>query len=340
MNVVIFGGAGFIGLHFTNYLLEKNLAKHIFLADIKKREPSLHFKINPTLWQERVTVPDTIDVRRCIEKKHFPEKIDLIINLAAIHREPGHKHNEYFETNILGAQNVTAFAEEVDCTQIIFTSSISPYGRSDFGKDENSLTEPLTAYGSSKLVAEKVHLIWQAKEQQIRKLIIVRPGVVFGPGEGGNVSRMIKAIIKGYFFYTGNKKTIKAGGYIKELCNTIAWAQNKQISDNENVILYNFSTYPIPSMQDFTETVQRVAGINRKIFSVPHVLLWSIAYILEVLLKPLKISHPFSPVRLDKLIRPNNIKPSFLLEKGYVPLYTLQSAMEDWKQECEKEWQA
>jgi len=215
MNVVIFGGMGFIGLHFANHLLKQGLAKRIVLADIKKRAPSHHFKIDAALWQERVTVLDTIDVRRAIDKKHFPEKVDVILNFAAIHREPGHLHHEYFETNIKGAENVTQFAEAVNCQYIIFTSSISPYGQSDLGKDETSLTEPLTAYGASKLAAEKIHLIWQAKDQAQRKLIIVRPGVVFGPGEGGNVSRMIRAVIKGYFFYMGNKNTLKAGGYVK-----------------------------------------------------------------------------------------------------------------------------
>ena len=46
-----------------------------------------------------------------IENVQFTEN-DLIINLAAIHRMPGHKDFEYFETNIKGAENICDFAED------------------------------------------------------------------------------------------------------------------------------------------------------------------------------------------------------------------------------------
>ena len=59
---------------------------------------------------------------------------------------------------------------------------------------------PDTAYGISKLVAEKIHQIWQ-KDDDNKKLITIRPGVVFGPGEDGNVPRLIKAIKNNYFLH-------------------------------------------------------------------------------------------------------------------------------------------
>ncbi|MBT6231757.1 MAG: SDR family oxidoreductase, partial [Nitrosomonadales bacterium] len=161
------------------------------------------------------------DVRNKIENKKLPKKIDLIINLAAIHREPGHKPNEYFDTNILGAENITSFAEQVNCKQIIFTSSISPYGIEDKLKIEDTIPNPNTPYGSSKLAAEKIHIAWQNRDIKNRILTIVRPGVVFGKGEGGNMSRLVKLIHKNFFFYMSNKDTRKAGIYVRELVNQI-----------------------------------------------------------------------------------------------------------------------
>ena len=87
-----------------------------------------------------------------------------------------------------------------------------PYGTSEVTKDESSLPVPACAYGGSKLAAEKIHLCWQNGDSADRHLVIVRPGVVFGPGEGGNVSRLVKAVLHRYFFYMGNKDTRKAGG--------------------------------------------------------------------------------------------------------------------------------
>jgi GlcNAc-P-P-Und epimerase len=90
----------------------------------------------------------------------------------------------------------------VECPWIIFTSSIAPYGPTEEGKDENPLPVPIAPYGVSKLAAEKIRLGWQRVGQE-RRLAIVRPGVVFGPGEGGNVSLMIKAGLGRYFPYLG-----------------------------------------------------------------------------------------------------------------------------------------
>src|SRR5690606_31892986 len=99
------------------------------------------------------------DVRRPID--WFPEeKVDLIANFAAVHREPGHEDYEYYETNLLGAENVCAWAERVGCNKLIFTSSIAPYGPSESPKNEGSLPVPVSAYGGSKLVAEQIHQKW------------------------------------------------------------------------------------------------------------------------------------------------------------------------------------
>ena len=60
--------------------------------------------------------------------------VDLIIDLAAIHKEPGHNEIEYFQTNVNGSKNICEFAKNVNCKNIIFTSSISVYGPGDHEK--------------------------------------------------------------------------------------------------------------------------------------------------------------------------------------------------------------
>ena len=75
------------------------------------------------------------------------------------------------------------FCREVRNKEIVFTSSIAPYGAAEDLKTEDTLPTPNTPYGISKLVAEKIHTIWQAKKSNERQLTIVRPGVVFGKGK-------------------------------------------------------------------------------------------------------------------------------------------------------------
>lgn len=68
------------------------------------------------------------DVRKPIGGLPFtPTPGDIIFNFAVVHRTPGSPDYDYFETNILGAENVPAFAEKYEIKRIVFTSSIAPY---------------------------------------------------------------------------------------------------------------------------------------------------------------------------------------------------------------------
>jgi nucleoside-diphosphate-sugar epimerase len=162
--------------------------------------------------------------------------------------------------------------------------------------------------------------------------------VVFGPGEGGNVSRLIKAVLHRYFFYMGNRETRKAGSYVKELCNAMWWVLQHQNANGERVSLFNMTMSPRPTIQDYADTICKVAGVKRWIPSVPYRLLWVVAYSIDMFARPLGIKHPFSPVRIKKLVRSNNILPNYLVNNAYPYRYTLESAFRDWKQSCPEEW--
>ncbi len=70
-------------------------------------------------------------------------------NLAAVHRTPGHPAHAYYETNVLGALNVTALAEVCGIETLVFTSSISVYGPSEQVMTETSPLHPTSPYGRS-----------------------------------------------------------------------------------------------------------------------------------------------------------------------------------------------
>jgi len=309
--IVVFGGSGFIGGFFARLMLDRGLADKVFIYD---NEPlsskASDFRQTLLGGDDRIVFVEG-DVRQVIS--WIPdEPINLVANFAAVHREPGHEDFEYYQTNLLGAENVCAFAERVSCERMIFTSSISPYGPSEEEKDETSLPVPSTAYGGSKLAAEKIHQIWQAKDSARRRLVIARPGVVFGPGEGGNVSRLIKAVLGRYFFYMGNRDTRKAGTYVKELCNAMLWVLENQDKHHEQVSLFNMSMNPGPSIQEYVDTICNVAGVRCFLPGFPYKLLLVVSYCIDLFAKPLGIQHPFSPVRIRKLVRSNNILPRYL----------------------------
>lgn len=334
---VIFGGAGFIGTFFARHLVEELGVEKVYLYDC---QPLLS-KPFPYRIQLIGALPQIVEVQGDIREPiswQPEEKVFLVANFAAVHREPGHEDDEYYETNILGAEHVCAWTDLVGCQTLIFSSSISSYGSSEKEQDESSLPTPASAYGCSKLVAEKIHLVWQAVDTVNRHLVIVRPGVVFGPGEGGNVTRLVKAVLNHYFFYMGNRNTRKAGVYVKEFCSAVLWVLEKQKREGIHVTLFNMSMTPSPSVEEYVNGICDVANKRPFVPSLPYSLLLSISYLMSIMTRLAGKQHPFCPSRIRKLVRSNNILSTYLVVNGYPYRYTLLSALQDWKRECPEEW--
>lgn len=338
---IIFGGTGFIGLHFSKHLIDNHLFEQVILADIKPPQQHIASQFIAHELKTSVIRYEVCDVRNSINASIIrdDEQVKFIANFAAIHREPGHSIPEYYETNIPGAQTVCEFAESIGCNDILFTSSISPYGPSEEARDESVIPTPETAYGGSKLAAELIHSAWATRGQAARKLLIVRPGVVFGPGEGGNVSRLIKMIaIKGFFVFAGNQKTRKAGIYVKELCNAMWWMHELQSRRIDSIRIANMTMNPGPSMKEYVEAVQKVSGKKAFVPSIPPWLLMSTAGFIQTVTGLFGIKTAVNVVRVRKLIRSNNIIPGVLKAEKYSYIFTLERAMADWKKDLPTEW--
>ena len=312
MNYFITGGSGFIGTHLTNLLKERFPHCHIYNLDIVENS------------QEGKVTYIYCDVRKPIHLEEVTvTEDDVIFNFAAVHRTPGHKDIEYFETNILGAENVTAFAEKYGIRRIVFTSSIAPYGAAENLKEEITVPTPNTPYGISKLVAEKIHTIWQAKNSSERQLTIVRPGVVFGKGENGNFTRLYWGLRGRKFMYPGRKDTVKACIYVKEL---VCFMLYRLEHHEQGVELYNCTFEPAYTIEQIVATMNKVTGLNRTAPLIPAWILMPAAAVIGCLGAPMGIC----PARVRKLMVSTNICGKKLADSGYHFHYTFEEAIADW----------
>lgn len=327
MNYIISGGTGFIGTHLTNLLLTEHPDAKVWNLDIfTPGAPNPVVKNYKPSVKEGEKLGSTFvecDVRKPIVDLPFtPTSEDVIFNFAAVHRTPGHEDREYFETNIRGAENVCAFAEKYGINNMVFTSSIAPYGASEELKTEETLPTPNTAYGISKLVAEKIHLAWQ-KGGDGRKLTIVRPGVVFGRGENGNFSRLYWGIRKHTFAYPGRKDTIKACIYVKELVRFILWNVEKRESAFD---IYNCTYEPAFTIEEIVKAMKYVTGLTQAVPYIPNSIIMPMAAGAKLLGSPMGIC----PARVKKLQISTNICGKKMKESGYQFRYTFEEALKDW----------
>jgi len=325
MNFIIFGGEGFIGRHLVNYI-EKTVdfESKIYRVDLIKRNTLL----------DNTSIYINYDVRKPVSLNIPNPSSSLIYNLAAVHKTPGHKDNEYFETNILGAENTCQFARDNNINTIVFTSSIAPYGASEDLKEETSIPMPNTPYGISKLVAEYIHRVWQAEMPNIRKLIIVRPGVVFGESEGGNFTRLYQSIKKGFFFYPDRKNTLKAAIYVKDVARIL---YETSLYERSGVSLFNLTYYPAPTIKHICDSISRVIHLKPPKIVVPGGLLKVVgAGIYYSGLFAGKRFNGIHPERVKKLITSTNISGKKLAQSQYVLKFSLEEGILDWYNDCQR----
>ena len=182
---------------------------------------------------------------------------DAVYNLAAVHRDDVKPASRYEEVNVGGAANVCAACRDLDVDRIVFTSSVSVYGAGAPGATEYHPPAPVNEYGRSKLRAEQVHRTWQAEAPEERSLVIVRPTVVFGEGNRGNVYQLMRQIDAGRFLMIGRGLNRKSTAYVDNVAGFLAAILDRGAGAH----LFNYTDKPDLSMQELVATVRRELGM-------------------------------------------------------------------------------
>lgn len=319
---VIFGGAGYVGYRWAIRLAEKKTFDRIVLVDLQPPTEALPESVKFI----------SCDVRKPIEPQVPDLQPDWIFNFAAVHREPGHAREEYFDTNLPGARNVCAFAEQTGCKNILFTSSIAVYGPTSGPTSESSPLYPNSPYGISKLAAELIHEAWRAGDPQ-RRLLICRPAVVYGAGDPGNILRMIRAIQKGYFIYPGSKTIRKSYAYIEGLLDSFEFAMARP----ENRLTYNYAERETETLEGLVQIVQRQLGKKTPAFTAPLPLLVAAARVTQWLTGG---RSPLHPARVRKATLSTHIVPATLTELGFNFRYDFAASLKDWSVKSPEDFSA
>lgn len=246
MKIAVFGSSGFIG---------KNLVSSL---------------------QQNFDIEE-ISLRNSEWEKSLSRETNVFINLVG--KAHDHKgtatETDYYFANVNLAQNLFEAFKKTDAELFIHISSLAALEEFESVKPlvETDHCNPVSLYGKSKRKAEEWLL--QQDLPDGKKLIIIRPPMVHGPGDKGNLGLLYKIISKGIPYplasFNNERSFISIGNFIFYI---------KQIIDKRNSInsgIYHIADDETVATNEIIEVIKKVENLKIPNISLPRFLVKGIA---------------------------------------------------------------
>ena len=310
MQIAIIGGSGFVGTKLIDQLsLSNNYSR---LLNYDKNQSALHSSIT--------IIGNVLDKEFLVESL---KNIDLVILLAAEHRDDVSPTSLYYDVNVDGMRNTLHAMDVNGIKRIIFTSSVAVYGLDKDNPDESFDVDPFNHYGISKWQAEQVLQEWFNTHADWN-INIVRPTVIFGEGNRGNVFNLLNQIASGKFMMIGKGDNQKSMSYVG---NVVAFIQFliDEISTGYNV--YNYVDKPDFTTNDLVYHTGRI--LNKQIPSVkiPYAIGMFGGYCFDVLAFITRKKLAISSVRVKKFCAVTKYDSTKAMSSGFVPPYSVEEGL-------------
>ena len=226
--------------------------------------------------------------------------------------------------NVQGAKNICEVAEKKDIHTIIFTSSVAVYGFAPPGTKEDGKINYFNDYGRTKYEAELVYRAWQQKDPLNRKLIIIRPTVVFGEKNRGNVYNLFNQIISGTFIMIGNGKNRKSMAYVENLTAFLEYS----MSFKNGLHIYNYVDKPDFDMNRLVALVKKVARRKNKLrwLRLPFFVGYSIGILFDIISAITGKKIVISSIRVKKFCS-DSLFDTSLDKTEFIPSVPLEEAI-------------
>ena len=263
MRFVVTGGAGFVGSHLVQLLIENN--HEIIVIDnlhTGKKE-NLKSMIDKIEFQK-------IDIRNYESMKNILKNIDGVFHQAALTvvQDSFSNPKEYYDVNVQGTENIFKLSIE-NKFKVVYASSSSVYGhKQKMPIKENMETKPINPYGQTKLECE---YLFEKYSKLGGSIIGLRYFNIFGKGQtveyAGVITKFIERLKEGKAPIIFGK-----GSQIRDFISVddIAKANLMAMNCNESNLLVNIGSGKAISILELANMMIKIAGIElNPIFTKP-----------------------------------------------------------------------
>lgn len=308
-NVTLIGASGFVGTR----LLELLSAGEYTLRNLDKNSSRFY----PSL----TTIANVLDKENL---KFLLQGSDAVVLLAAEHRDDVWPVSLYYQVNVQGMRNTLEAMEACGVKHLIFTSSVAVYGLNKKNPSEEHPADPFNHYGKSKWEAEEVLQAWY-KEHPDWNIHILRPTVIFGERNRGNVYNLLHQIAGGKFLMIGKGCNRKSMAYVGNIVAFIRYLLEKKPAGYQ---VYNYVDKPDLTMNELVSQVSRVLGRSIPAIHFPYAMGMLGGYVCDGLARLTGRKLTVSSVRVKKFCATTQFDASKVKELGFVPPYTLEEGLE------------
>ncbi|MHA7608280.1 NAD-dependent epimerase/dehydratase family protein [Elizabethkingia meningoseptica] len=310
MKIAVIGGSGFVGTRLIE-LLSKSIQYKLFNIDKNTSEK----------YPEITSIGNVMDKASLIK---LLKDIDLVVLLAAEHRDDVTPTSLYYDVNVQGMKNTLEAMDINNIKCIIFTSSVAIYGLDKDNPNESSPADPFNHYGKSKWQAEQVLQEWYKKHEDWN-VNIIRPTVIFGEGNRGNVFNLLNQIANGKFMMIGKGNNQKSMSYIR---NIIAFIQFLIESQKDGYNVYNYVDKPDFTTNDLVHHTGKILNKNIPTTRIPFWLGMMGGYGFDVLAWVTRKKLNISSVRVKKFCAVTQYDSTKAMASGFIPPYTMREGLE------------
>lgn len=227
--------------------------------------------------------------------------VEVVFHAAAkVHSVPrnAREEAEFFDVNVAGTENLLRACPVQGLRAFIFFSTIAVYGTGDGSPlTESTPVNPENSYARSKLEAEQ-RVLEFLRNAAVRPTIF-RMSLVYGEGERGNFSRMLRGVDTGPFLLVGNGATLKSLIYVEDVVTAALMAVRSAAAQGQVFVLSDPQAYPL---RQVVETLARHLGVRSPRVRLPLWLARSGGAVLDALGRRLRFRPPFTKSNVEKLM--------------------------------------
>ena len=241
--------------------------------------------------------------------------VEAIVLLAAKHHDFGISKDEFFNVNVRGMENTLKCAAKAGVKKFILYSTVAVYGKAETSSTEDTLTAPVSDYGKSKLEAEGILREWVSQEPA-REAVIIRPVVVFGPGNFANMYNLIDKIYRRRFIFAGKGQNIKSVAYVENLVEATVFLLERL---KPGIEIYNYSDYPQMNTEEIVRNIAACLSCEIPKFRIPLGFAMAAAGIFDLLGKITGYNFPITANRIKKFNTPTVYMSDKIRKAGFNP---------------------